>query len=284
MKNTAVLLISCPDRKGIVASVSQFLYCHGANIIHADQHLDQELNLFFMRVEWNLDEFDLSIKNLKDLFRLIALKFKMNWRIVTSNDHSKLAVFVSKQDHCLADLLHRYHQGELNCDIKLVISNHPNAKKLANFYHIPYYEISMNKNNRKTSERKILLLLKKYNVDLIVLARFMQILSPNIIKYYTNNIINIHHSFLPAFSGANPYHQAYSRGVKIIGTTSHYVTEGLDEGPIIEQDIIRISHRDGVNDLVSKGKDLEKIVFFRAIRWHTENKILIYSNKTVVFS
>jgi formyltetrahydrofolate deformylase len=179
MKNNAILLISCPDRKGIVASVSQFLYHHGANIIHADQHLDQELNLFFMRIEWSLDGFSMSIERFKQNFIEIALKFKMNWRIVTSNDHSKLAVFVSKQDHCLADLLHRYHQGELSCDIKLVISNHPNAEKLANFYNIPYYEIPMNKNNRKTSERKILFLLKKYNIDLGIIKNLYWYLSPN---------------------------------------------------------------------------------------------------------
>lgn len=284
MKNTAILLISCPDRKGIVASVSQFLYRHGANIIHADQHLDQELNLFFMRVEWNLDGFDLPIKNFKDHFKQIALKFKMDWHIETPKDRSKVAIFVSKQDHCLSDLLYRYNQKELNCEIDLIVSNHPIAKKLADFYHIPFYEISINKNNKESAEKKILLLLEKYNVNLIVLARYMQILSPDIVKRYPNKIINIHHSFLPAFIGANPYHKAYDRGVKIIGATSHYVTAGLDDGPIIEQDVIRISHRDEVKDLIAKGRDLEKIVLFRAIKLHTENKILIYSNKTVVFN
>lgn len=237
-----------------------------------------------MRVEWNLDGFDMSIKNLKDHFAPIALKFKMDWHIKTSKDISNVAIFVSKQDHCLADLLHKYHQKELNCSIKIIISNHLEAKKLADFYHIPYYKIPINKNNKKVSEKKILIQLKKYNIDLIVLARFMQILSPDIVRHYPNNIINIHHSFLPSFIGAKPYHQAYKRGVKIIGATSHYVTVELDEGPIIEQDVMRISHRDEVDDLVSKGRDLEKTVLFRAIKWHTENKILIYSNKTVVFN
>jgi len=283
-ENNVILLISCPDRRGIVASVSQFLYDHGANIIHADQHLDDELNLFFMRIEWSLNGFDLTVKEFRQRFKQIALKFKMNWRIVTSKDHSKVAIFVSRQDHCLADLLYRYRQNELNCNIRVIISNHPTAKKLAGFYNIPYYEIPINKNNRKISEKKTLLLLKKFDIDLIVLARFMQILSADVVKHYPNKIINIHHSFLPAFSGANPYFQAYNRGVKIIGATSHYVTDGLDEGPIIEQDVIRISHRDEVDDLVAKGRDLEKIVLFRAIQWHTENRILIYSNKTVVFS
>lgn len=284
MKNTAVLLISCPDRKGIVASVSQFLYHHGANIIYADQHLDKELNLFFMRIEWSLNGFDVKIERFKQLFKRIALKFKMNWRVVTSKDYSNVAIFVSKQDHCLADLLYRYHRKELNCNIRLIISNHSDAKKLADFYHIPYYKIPINKNNRNASEKNMFLLLKKYDIDLIVLARFMQILSPDVVKLYPNKIINIHHSFLPAFIGANPYHKAYDRGVKIIGATSHYVTERLDDGPIIEQDVIRISHRDEVEDLIAKGRDLEKIVFFRAIQWHIENRILIYSNKTVVFS
>ncbi len=284
MKNTAVLLISCPDRKGIVASVSQFLYHHGANIIYADQHLDKELNLFFMRIEWSLNGFDVKIERFKQLFKRIALKFKMNWRVVTSKDYSNVAIFVSKQDHCLADLLYRYHRKELNCNIRLIISNHSDAKKLADFYHIPYYKIPINKNNRNASEKNMFLLLKKYDIDLIVLARFMQILSPDVVKLYPNKIINIHHSFLPAFIGANPYHKAYDRGVKIIGATSHYVTERLDDGPIIEQDVIRISHRNEVEDLIAKGRDLEKIVFFRAIQWHIENRILIYSNKTVVFS
>lgn len=284
MKNNAILLISCLDRKGIVASVSQFLYHHGANIIHADQHLDQELNLFFMRIEWSLEDFDLTIKEFEQDFREISLRFKMNWRVARSNDYFKLAVFVSKQDHCLADLLYRYDQNELNCEIKLIISNHSDAKKLADFYNIPFYEISVNKSDRKTSDIKTLSLLIKYNIDLIVLARYMQIISPKVIKKFPNKIINIHHSFLPSFIGSNPYKQAYNRGVKIIGSTSHYITEGLDDGPIIEQDVIRISHRDDVNDLIKKGRDLEKIVFFRAIKWHTENRILIYSNKTVVFN
>ncbi len=284
MKNTATLLISCPDRRGIVASVSHFIYQHNGNIIHADQHLDHELGLFFMRIEWNLDDFNLPIKVFRQQFNKIALKFEMNWNVVMSIDRFKLAIFVSKQDHCLADILYRHKRKELNCDIKLIISNHPNAKELADLYQIPFFEIPISKINKKNSEQYMLKLLKKYEVGLIVLARYMQILSPDIVKEFPNNIINIHHSFLPAFIGANPYKKAFDRGVKIIGATSHYVTDGLDQGPIIEQDVIRVSHREEVQDMINKGRDLEKIVFFRAIQWHIENKILIYSNKTVVFN
>lgn len=284
MENNGVLLISCSDCKGIVADVSQFLYQHGANIIHADQHKDSELNLFFMRVEWSLDDFDLTRQEFSQCFETIAAKYKMEWRFALTLSRLKTAILVSQQDHCLVDLLYRHHKKELNSDIKLVISNYKEAEKLTAFYHIPYYKIQIDKKNKAVAEKRILALLQKYGIDFVILTRYMQILSPEFVKQYPNKIINIHHSFLPAFIGAKPYHQAYDRGVKIIGATSHYVTEGLDSGPIIEQDVIRITHRDSVNDLISKGRDLERIVLSRAVRWHTENRILIYANKTVVFS
>lgn len=283
MKNTAILLINCSDRKGIVATVADFLYKHGANILHADQHQDSDINLFFQRVEWDLADFNLTADQFHKYFTPIAKKFQMQWKLAFSQDRPKLAIFVSKEDHCLTDLLYRHQNGELNCDIPLVISNHSIAKKITEFYNIPFCEIPVDKDNRKEAEQSFIALLKKNNIDLMVLARYMQILSADFIKHYPLGIINIHHSFLPAFIGARPYHQAYARGVKIIGATSHYVTSGLDNGPIIEQDIIRISHRDSVNDLIQKGRDLERIVLSRAVRWHLENRILVYANKTVVF-
>ncbi|KKQ02183.1 MAG: Formyltetrahydrofolate deformylase [Candidatus Roizmanbacteria bacterium GW2011_GWA2_36_23] len=284
MENNAVLLITCPDHKGIVADVSQFLYFHNANIIHADQHKDYEQNLFFMRVEWNLDEFDLNEMELKFHFMKLAVKHKMKWQMRLAWKRIKTAIFVSKQDHCLADLLYRYSKKELNIDIGLIISNHLETKKMAEIYKIPFLEFSRINENKENHDRKILLLLEKYRIELIILARYMQILNPEYVKKYPNKIINIHHSFLPAFIGANPYKKAYDRGVKIIGATSHYVTDELDKGPIIEQDILRVTHRDSVQDLIRKGKDLERMVLSRAVQWHAEEKILVYSNKTVVFS
>ncbi len=283
MKNTAVLLISCPDKKGIVASVSRFLYKHNANILHADQHLDRNLNLFFQRVEWDQSGFNLSESEFKQKFSPIAKEFQMQWRVIFSKYQPKVAIFVSREDHCLSDLLYRYKGGELFCHILFILSNHPDAGKTVKFYGIPFYEIPIDKNNKKKVEQNELELLGKYKIDLLILARYMQILSKDFIAKFNGSIINIHHSFLPAFIGAKPYHQAHERGVKIIGATSHYVTEGLDNGPIIEQDVMRISHRDSVEELIAKGKDLEKIVFSRAVRWHLENRILVYGNKTVVF-
>lgn len=283
MKNTATLLISCPDRKGIVASVANFLYQHNANILHADEHQDSQLNLFFLRVEWDMTDFALKSQEFDKSFSKLAEEFKMDWKVKYSNYKSKVAILVSKEDHCLADLLYRHKSKELECEIALVISNHPDVKSVAEFYNIPFFEIPIDKDNKAEAERKILKLLKDKNVDLLVLARYMQILSGEFIKEFGFPIINIHHSFLPAFEGAKPYHQAYERGVKIIGATSHYVTVDLDQGPIIEQDILRVSHRDSVLDLVQKGRDMEKIVLSRAVKWHLENKVLVYSNKTVVF-
>lgn len=283
MKNTAILLINCPDRKGIVAAVSGFLYKHGANILHADQHLDRELNLFFQRIEWDLNGFNLSEKEIKKKFSFIAEEFKMTWKLSFSNYLPKVAILVSKEDHCLSDLLYRYKSQELLCQIPLVISNHGDTKKLVEFYDISFVEIPIDKENKSTGEQKAAKILKENKIDLVILARYMQILSAEFIKNLGNPIINIHHSFLPAFIGAKPYHQAFGRGVKIIGATSHYVSPDLDSGPIIEQDTVRISHSDSIADLVRKGKDIEKIVLSRAVRWHLENRILVYGNKTVIF-
>ena len=283
MKNTAILLISCPDRKGIVATVANFLYRNGGNVLHADQHLDRNLGLFFTRIEWDMTDFRLTKENIVKKFAHIAEVFKMEWRLEYSDYLTKTAILVSKEEHCLSDLLSRYKNREIPGRIPFVFSNHSEAKDLVEFYGIKFFHMRTQGRNRKSVEEYILKLLEKESIDLVILAKYMQILSPEFINRYKNRIINIHHSFLPSFIGAKPYHQAYQRGVKIIGATSHYVTEELDNGPIIEQDIIRISHRDTVERLISKGKDLEKIVLSRAVRWHLENRILIYGNKTVVF-
>lgn len=282
MKNSAVLLISCPDKRGIVASISDFIFKNNGNILESDQYQDNETGFFLMRLEWDLRNFKININDFEKYFNPIAKKFKIDWKLAVSSYKPKIAVFVSKEDHCLQDLLYRYKSGDLNCEISLIISNHPVAKQIADFYKIPFYYVPADKNRRK-SEKIQLDLLKEKNIDLVVLARYMQILSPNFVRYYKNKIINIHHSFLPAFIGARPYHQAFKRGVKIIGATSHYINEELDNGPIIEQDVIRITHRDSVGDLIRKGRDLEKVVLFRAVKWHIENRILFYGNKTVVF-
>ncbi len=283
MKNTATLLINCPDRKGLVAAIAEFLYRHNANILHADQHQDAEQNLFLMRVEWDLADFNLSPDGFKTEFAETAKKFSMDWQLNLSSRKPRIAIFVSKYDHCLTDLLYRFHSGELDCEIPLIISNHPDTKRLADFYGVPFHVIEVNKDNKAEAEARQFALLDEHDIDLIVLARYMQVLSPTFVTRYPQRIINIHHSFLPAFVGARPYHRAFERGVKLIGATSHYVTEVLDEGPIIEQDIMRVSHRDQLEDLIQKGRDLEKVVLSRAVRWHVENRILLYSNKTVIF-
>lgn len=283
MKSTAILLIDCPDRKGIVAAVADFLYAHNANILHADQHQDNEAGLFFTRVEWDLAGFDLDAAGFKTQFAPIADKFKMRWRLELSSQKPRLALFVSKFDHCLADLLYRHHSGELQCEIPLIISNHDDARRLADFHGIAFHALAMDANNKTEIEARQLALLEKHRVDLVVLARYMQVLSPAFVARYPARIINVHHSFLPAFSGARPYQRAYEKGVKLIGATSHYVTEELDEGPIIEQDVVRVSHRDQLEDLVQKGRDLEKAVLSRAVRWHSEHRILVYAKKTVIF-
>lgn len=283
MKNTATLLITCPDARGIVAAIADFLHQHNANILHADQHQDAENNLFLMRVEWDLAGFSLDEASFNQAFAVIADKFSMHWQLKLSQHKARVAIMVSQYDHCLADLLHRHKSGELACEIPLVISNHRDTEKLVQFYGVDFHYIPVTKDNKAEAEAAQFKLFEEYNIDLIVLARYMQILSPDFVGRYPQRIINIHHSFLPAFIGARPYHRAFERGVKLIGATSHYVTEVLDEGPIIEQDIERISHRDQVEDLIQKGRDLERVVLSKAVRWHIENRILLYANKTVIF-
>jgi len=283
LKSTAILLLSCPDQKGVVATIADFVYRHNGNILHADEHADEGSNLFLMRVEFDPADFDIDLADFARHFDPIAKRFDMTWRLAQSARRPRMAILVSKYDHCLADLLYRHRSGELTCEIPLIISNHPDNKPIADFYGVPFETIPVVKEQKQVAEQKILELLKQHNPDFIVLARYMQILSHQFVSAYPQRIINIHHSFLPAFVGAKPYHQAFQRGVKLIGATSHYVTEVLDDGPIIEQDVVRISHRDAVEDLIQKGRDLEKIVLSRAVRWHIENRVLLYGHKTVVF-
>ncbi|HEU5351635.1 MAG TPA: formyltetrahydrofolate deformylase [Terracidiphilus sp.] len=289
MKDSAVLLIDCPDRKGLVARVAGLLYERGANILHADQHEDHELGLFFMRVEFALNAdasastagFDLE--GFRRAFRPLAAELGMRWRLIARAERPRMALFCSQYLHCMADLLHRWKTGELDCAIPLIVSNHREVEPLAAFYGIPFQHIAVTAALRATAEAQQLELLAEHRVELVVLARYMQILSPEFVTRYPAAIINVHHSFLPAFTGARPYHAAHARGVKLIGATSHYVTEVLDDGPIIEQDVARISHRDQVEDLVARGRDLERLVLSRAVRWHLDRRILCYGNKTVVF-
>src|ERR1700756_744125 len=283
MKNSAILLISCPDRLGIVASIADFIFQHNGNILHADEHADEESNLFLMRVEFDPHDFDINLADLPRHFAPIADRFEMTWRLAQSSCRMKMVILVSKYDHCLVDLLYRHRSRELDVEIPLIISNHPDNQAIAEFYRIPYVTIPLTKENKHEAEAKILGLLRQTSADFLVLARYMQILSHEFVNQYPNRIINIHHSFLPAFVGSKPYHQAYLRGVKLIGATSHYVTEVLDDGPIIEQGVVRISHRDSLDDLLEKDRDLENVVLSRAVRWHVENRILLYRNRTVVF-
>lgn len=282
MPDTAILLINCPDRRGISATVAQFLYQHGANILHADQHQDNDEGIFFLRVEWSMEGFALSPDELTKRFSAIAREFSMEWRVAYSNRRPRVALFVSRYQHCLMDLLYRHQTGELACDIPLIISNHQDAAPLAGFYGIPFH-VTPFEEGKATAEQRQIELLKQHEIDLVVLARYMQVLSPEFVSLYAGRMINVHHSFLPAFTGGRPYHAAFKRGVKLIGATSHYVTDQLDEGPIIEQDVTRISHRDQVSDLIRKGRDLERIVLSRAVLWHLEHRILAYQNKTVIF-
>jgi formyltetrahydrofolate deformylase len=283
MKNSAILLISSPDRKGEVATIADFIYRHNGNILHADEHADEESGLFLMRVEFDAKEFDIDLADFSRHFSAIGETFGMKWRLAQSSQRQRMIIFVSKYDHCLVDLLYRHKSGELACDIPLIISNHADNKEIADFYEVPYRVISVTKENKSAAESEIHGLIRQHQPDFMVLARYMQILSNEFVNSYPQRIINIHHSFLPAFVGARPYHQAFERGVKLIGATSHYVTEVLDDGPIIEQDVVRVSHRDTVEDLIRKGRDLEKVVLSRAVRAHVENRVLVYGNKTVVF-
>ncbi|HMD78063.1 MAG TPA: formyltetrahydrofolate deformylase [Terracidiphilus sp.] len=317
MKDSAVLLIDCPDRKGLVARVATLLYERGANILHADQHQDHDLGLFFMRVEFALDGpanpaegspvssasprllqapdektpmyapesggegFDLE--GFKAAFAPLAAELGMRWQLSSSGRLPRVALFCSQYLHCMADLLHRWRTGELACEIPLIVSNHRDVERLAAFYGIPFDYFEVTADRRAKAEARQLELLSSHGIELVVLARYMQVLSPAFVSRYPAAIINVHHSFLPAFTGAKPYHAAHARGVKLIGATSHYVTDVLDDGPIIEQDVARISHRDQVEDLVARGRDLERIVLSRAVRWHLDRRILCYGNKTVVF-
>jgi formyltetrahydrofolate deformylase len=287
MSDSAVLLITCPDQKGLVAAVSGELYRFGANIIHADQHQDHNAGLFFMRVEWDLGggdgegEFDLNA--FSRTFAGIAERYRMQWELHNGAKKPRVSLFVSQHLHCLADLLHRHQMGELQCEIPLIVSNHADGEALARFYGIPFHYVPLTAETRAGGEAKEFALLAEAGVELMVLARYMQILSAEFVRRYPGRVINVHHSFLPAFVGARPYHAAYKRGVKLIGATSHYVTEELDDGPIIEQDVARISHRDQVEDLIAKGRDLERVVLSRAVAWHLDRRILRYGNKTVIF-
>jgi formyltetrahydrofolate deformylase len=280
---TATLLISCPDSPGLVAKIANFIYANGGNIIHADQHTDFTTSLFLTRIEWQLEGFNLPREAIATAFTAIAKPLNAVWQLHFSDTIPKIAIWVTKQDHCLWDLLWRSQAQELPGTVSLIISNHPHLEAIAKQFEIDFYCLPITQNNKAEQEAKQLELLEKYQIDLVVLAKYMQVVSPNLITQFPN-IINIHHSFLPAFPGAKPYHRAHTRGVKIIGATAHYVTEDLDEGPIIEQEVARVSHQDTVADLIRKGKDLERLVLSRAVRLHLQNRVLVYDNKTVVFS
>ena len=282
---TAKLLLHCPDKPGILAEVTDFITVNKGNIIYLDQYVDHVENIFFMRIEWELKDFLVPQEKIEDYFRtLYGQKYEMDFRLYFSDVKPRMAIFVSKLSHCLFDILARYTAGEWNVEIPLIISNHPDLQHVAERFGIPFYLFPITKETKEEQERKEMELLAKHNITFIVLARYMQVISEQMINAYPNKIINIHHSFLPAFVGAKPYHAAFQRGVKIIGATSHYVTTELDAGPIIEQDVVRITHKDAIEDLVNKGKDLEKIVLSRAVQKHIERKVVAYKNKTVIFS
>ncbi len=284
MEQTATLLVCCPDRKGLVAALAQLLYGHGANILDADQHTDPVAGQFFQRIKFDMSELHTDRQSLETAISEVAARFSMSWRIADGKSRCKTAIFVSKYDHCLYDLLLRQRAGELSTDFALIISNHEDLRPIAEQFGVPFHHLPISKQTKRAQESEALALLEAENVDLVVLARYMQILSDDFLKAYDGQVINIHHSFLPAFMGSKPYHRAFERGVKLIGATAHYATAELDEGPIIEQDVVRCSHRDSVQDLVRKGRDLEKVVLARAVRWHLDDRILVYDNKTVVFN
>ena len=284
-KNTAILLIHCPDKQGILATVTEFLNQNKGNIIYLDQHVDRQEEIFYMRVEWELDGFAIPHEKIGEYFEtLIANALQMNWRLYFTDDIPRMALFVSKMPHCLFDILARYTAGEWDVEIPLIISNHSTLKPVADRFGIDFYHFPVTGENKADVEKEEIELLKKQNIDFVVLARYMQVLSGSFVNHFPNRIINIHHSFLPAFAGAKPYHAAHERGVKIIGATSHYVTTDLDAGPIIEQDVTRCSHIDTVEKLVRKGRDLEKIVLSQAVYKHLQRKILVFKNRTVVFN
>lgn len=282
INSTATLLISCPDQRGLVAKIANFIYANGGNIIHADQHTDFTAGLFLTRIEWQLEGFNLPRDLIGPAFSAIAQPLQATWQLHFSDTVPRIAIWVSRQDHCLFDLIWRQRAEEFSAEIPLIISNHDDLKAIADQFGISYYHVPITKDSKSEQEAQQLELLQQYHIDLVVLAKYMQILSPELIAQFPQ-IINIHHSFLPAFAGANPYQRAHERGVKIIGATAHYATADLDEGPIIEQDVVRVSHRDNVSALIRKGKDLERVVLARAVRLHLQNRVLVYGNRTVVF-
>ncbi|HEX5413697.1 MAG TPA: formyltetrahydrofolate deformylase [Terriglobia bacterium] len=279
----AILLISCPDRKGLVARISDFVFRNNGNILHADEHIDDEVGLFLMRIEWDLAGFKLARDAIQKALKPLAEELEFDWQLHFSDERPRAAIFVSKYDHCLQDLLYRCRAGELTADFSLVVSNHPDLRHLVEAQGIEYLVFPVTTENKSAQESAVRAELGRWQINLIVLARYMQILTEEFVRHYPNRVINIHHSFLPAFAGPRPYHQAYRRGVKLIGATSHYVTAELDGGPIICQDAVRISHRDSVEDLIRKGRDLERVVLAQAVRAHLEHRVLVYGNKTAVF-
>ncbi|HSF54121.1 MAG TPA: formyltetrahydrofolate deformylase [Algoriphagus sp.] len=280
----AILLIQCPDQKGIVAEVSRFLYSHNGNILEVDQHVDEEMGMFFMRAAWELDSFSLKMEEIGSRFEAeVGQRFRMEFKLHFNFPKPRMAIFVSKLSHCLFDILGRHHAGQLEVDIPLVISNHSDLKAIVEAFGIPFFHIPVTAANKDAAESHQLRLLEEHNVNFIVLARYMQIVSEAFIKHFPNRIINIHHSFLPAFVGARPYHAAYERGVKIIGATAHYVTEELDAGPIIEQEVARVRHHNTIAELLQIGQDVEKVTLSKAIKYHLERKVIAFRNKTIIF-
>ncbi|MBN2546003.1 MAG: formyltetrahydrofolate deformylase [Spirochaetes bacterium] len=281
---TIILKLTCKDKKGIIAKISSFIYEHSGNIVNLDQYTDKEKNLFFMRLEWEESGFDINEANIdKNFAKFLSINnINGDFSIYFSKNMQKCAIFVSKYDHCLFDILLRHKSGELKCQVPLIISNHIDLEKIAKYFNIDFYHLPIDIQNKEKTEKKQIDLLKKYNIDFVVLARYMQIVSANFISFYPNKIINIHHSFLPAFKGAKPYHQAYERGVKIIGATSHFVTEQLDQGPIIMQDIIHVSHKDNIDSMIIKGRDIERRVLSNAVNLYIENRIFLCENRTII--
>ncbi|MCW1966538.1 MAG: formyltetrahydrofolate deformylase [Anaerolineae bacterium] len=284
MQNFAVLMLNCPDQKGIVAVVTEFISRNGGNILSLEQHVDPQANEFFMRVQWDLTDFVIPKEKISDYFgTLIGARLHMRWQLYFANERLRMALFVSKPAHCLYDILGRWHAGEWKIDIPFIVSNHLDHQEVAQRFGIPFHHFSMNAENRQDQEQKQIALLQQHHIDFVVLARYMMIIGRPFVEAFSGRIINIHHAFLPAFIGAKPYHRAYERGVKLVGATAHYVTEALDEGPIIEQDVVRVSHRDSVEELTRRGGDVEKLVLSRAIRRHIERKTLVFQNRVMVF-
>ena len=282
---TAIILMHCPDQKGIIVAVGEFILKNGGNVIHLDEHVDAATGTFFMRVEWDLDGFAITTEKIGELFQtLVANRFDMTWRLHFSDDVPRMAIFVSKLSHCLYDLLSRCQSGEWNVEVPLIVSNHPDLESVAQRFGIPFHLFPITPQNKRAQEQHTVDLLQQHHVDFVVLARYMQVLTEDFVARYPSRIINIHHSFLPAFPGSRPYHSAHERGVKVIGATSHYVTATLDEGPIIEQDVVRVSHEDDVSDLVRKGRDLEKIVLSLAVWNHVRRMVLVCGNRTIVLA